>query len=209
MNNFKEDALKAIASMSDRVNAADLIEPKIITINKISFFDDTQQKDKETKVTRKKTKIHFIGDDGKPYVPCLILNDLIFQQWGLPENPDSFNGRQIEIFNDPTVKLGTEVKGGIRISGMSHIDKEINAKLKRGRASITVYIKVLEKTVPEKIINAIKEMQQSIESMVDISEITAMLESIKYQHVKSKYPELIIDIDEKLQTKQNEINGVN
>lgn len=66
----------------------------------------------------------------------------------------------------------------------------------------------VEQPIPEKILNGVKKILEDIPKIHDIIQITETLEGKQYQYIKSNYPQLLTDIDNALQQKQNELNGV-
>lgn len=195
-------SIKSFAeAKSDQINATDILGiEKHIKIREVRFFPEKIEQPLE---------IFYHGENVKCWRVSKGMARVLIKFWG--DETDNWINREVILFCDETVTFGKEKTGGIRIKALSNIDNATAIRVPYARMRYKDYLieKIESKTIPEKITNAIKEMQLMIESMVDISEITSLLESTKYQHIKSKYPELIIDIDEKLQTTQNEINGVN
>jgi DNA recombination protein Rad52 len=66
----------------------------------------------------------------------------------------------------------------------------------------------VEQPIPDKILNGVKKILEDIPKIHDIIQITETLEGKQYQYIKSNYPQLLVDIDNALQQKQNELNGV-
>ena len=210
-NSFQQDVMKSVEAISDRITAADLeLSSKTITITSISFFDDVQEKEGK-KITSRRARFHYAGENGKPYVPCKTLIKFIYEQWGVPENELSYNGRLLEIYNDPTVKLGKITVGGVRLKAMSHIPEAVNQRRKSGRSTMVIQVQPIEtkKTfTPEQINTAITKYTQQIKAITDITQITDWLAGEKYQWVKNNAADRITEIDNALQQKQNELNGV-
>lgn len=108
------DLSKTIAPRSDQLNCDDLITgPRTVAITKVVGMDDAQQP----------IAIHFNGDDGKPYKPCLSMRRVMVHAWGKDGN--TYAGHSLTLFRDPEVSFGGIKTGGIRISHMSHIDREM------------------------------------------------------------------------------------
>ena len=107
------DILQAIKPKTDQLNYDTLIGGQTITI-KIT----------EVRITAGEQPVSFSyeGDGGKPYKPCKSMSRVIVNVWG----PDAkqYVGRSLTLFGDPNVVYGGVKVGGIRISHMSHIDKE-------------------------------------------------------------------------------------
>jgi hypothetical protein len=122
--------LPTIVAKSDQLNADDLVGgPRTITVTDVKGSDSPEQP----------VWIHFEGDDGKPFKPCKTCRRLLVHCWG-PEAAD-FIGRRMTLYTDPNVMFGGVKTGGIRISHVSHIEREMAVALMvtRGkRASHTV-----------------------------------------------------------------------
>ena len=71
--------------------------------------------------------------------PPLTMLRVLLAAWG--DDATVWAGRKVTLYQDPTVRFGKEVLGGIRISHLSHLDKPLKLSLtvKRGsRAAVTV-----------------------------------------------------------------------
>lgn len=110
--------LPTIVAKSDQLNADDLVGgPRTITVTAVKGSDSSEQP----------VWIHFEGDDGKPFKPCKTCRRLLVHCWG-PEASD-FIGRRMTLFTDPNVMFGGVKTGGIRISHVSHIEREMQVAL--------------------------------------------------------------------------------
>jgi hypothetical protein len=71
--------------------------------------------------------IFYEADPGRPYKPCKTMRKVLILAWG----PDGTQwiGKSMELYNDPSVKFGGEMVGGIRISRLSDIPKDIKVSL--------------------------------------------------------------------------------
>lgn len=108
------DLATTIEPKSDQLNADDLIG-RTLTI-------------KITKVTQSSTPdqpiaIHFEGDSNKPYKPCKSMRRVLVQVWG--RDGAGYVGKSMTLFRDDSVKWGGVEVGGIRISHMSDIAKDM------------------------------------------------------------------------------------
>lgn len=111
-----------IAPRSDQLNSDDLIAgPITITITKVSAGNAEQP-----------INVHYEGDGGKPYKPGKSMRRVLVHAWG--RQGDAYVGRKMTLYRDPTVQFGGIAVGGIRISHMSHIDRDFTMGLtvKRG-----------------------------------------------------------------------------
>lgn len=102
-----------IIPKSDQMNSDDLIAgPRTIKITEVKIAPGTEQP----------VAVHYQGDDGKPYMPCKSMRRVMVAVWG----PDAsiYAGRSMTLYRDPTVTWGGMEVGGIRISHMSHMEKQ-------------------------------------------------------------------------------------
>ena len=80
-----------------------------------------------------------LAGEARAWRPPLTMIRVLLKAWG--DESDAWVGRRVTLFQDPTVKFGREVLGGIRISHLSHIDGTLNVKVTttRGkRETVTV-----------------------------------------------------------------------
>lgn len=108
------DMLASIVPKSSQLNADDLLGGRTITvkITKVSGVSGEQP-----------IAINYEGDGGKPYYPCKSMRRVLVYVWG--DKGQEYVGRSMTLYCDPTVKFGGLEVGGIRISHMSHLAKEI------------------------------------------------------------------------------------
>jgi hypothetical protein len=118
------DLSNAGAPRSDQLNADDLVSgPRTITVTGVK---------KSYEADKLRVSLSFSGDGGRPYKPCKGMLRLLFEAWGT--NGAAYIGRQMTLFRDPSVKFGTETPGGIRISHLSHIEKDFTAAVTVSKA---------------------------------------------------------------------------
>ena len=145
------DLSKTIDPKSDQLNSDDLIcGPMTISISKVGANPASPEQP---------ISIFFDGDNGKPYKPCKSMRRVLVNAWG--SDGSKFPGRAMTLYRDPTVKFGGLEVGGIRISHMSDIDKQITMALTATRANRKPYtVKPLQRveriagTVPAHVPNA-------------------------------------------------------
>ena len=122
------DLSKTIAPKSDQLNADDLIARSMtIKITNVTGKDGDAQP----------ISIFFEGDNGKPYKPCKSMRRVLVMVWG--DQGKEYIGRSMTIYRDPAVVFGGIAVGGIRITHMSHIDKEITMSLTASKQSRKPY----------------------------------------------------------------------
>jgi hypothetical protein len=105
------DLSKTILAKSDQMNADDLAVPITIKVTGVRVTDGDQP-----------TSISFEGDNGKPYKPCKSMRRVLVRAWGADSK--EYVGRSMALYNEPTVKWGGQQVGGIRISAVSHIERD-------------------------------------------------------------------------------------
>lgn len=105
-----DDISPLIVAKSDQLNADDLVGgPITVRILGATITPGDQPVTVE------------IDGGHKPWKPCKTTMRVLAALWG--PHPSKWVGRTVRLFRDPAVKWGGVEVGGIRISGMSHIDK--------------------------------------------------------------------------------------
>ena len=117
------DISKTIEPKSDQLNSDDLLAgPRTIKVTKVALLGGDQP-----------VAIHYEGDNGKPYKPCKSMRRVMVSVWGNDGN--TYAGRSMMLYRDDKVSFGGAAVGGIRISHMSHIDKDVTLALTVTRAN--------------------------------------------------------------------------
>lgn len=151
------DMREVIVPKSDQINADDLIAgPRTITITEVTIRPGTEQP----------VSIHFEGDNGKPYKACKSMCRVLVNAWG----PDAkaYVGRSLTLYRDPTVKWGGMEVGGIRISHMTHIDREMVMALTATKGSRKPFlVKPLTAEAPKPAPPSADDITASIVARVD------------------------------------------
>lgn len=107
------DMSRFVEAKSDQLNADDLIgAPRTITVRRVTGNDGDQP-----------VSIFYEGDNNKPFKPCKTIRRILLAVWG--RHAADYVGRSMTIYRDDSVTFGGLDVGGIRISHMSHIDKEM------------------------------------------------------------------------------------
>lgn len=123
------DLSHTIVPKSDQLNSDDLIAGDItITVASVKATDTPDQP----------VIINYDGDNGRPYKPCKSMRRVLIQAWG--PNGNAWTGRSITLYRDPEVKFGGQAVGGIRISHLSDIEKDMNFMLTVTRARRAPYL---------------------------------------------------------------------
>ncbi|WGH92117.1 hypothetical protein QDX21_07175 [Auritidibacter ignavus] len=128
------DISHTLQAKSDQINAVDLVGgPQLITITQVR---DGGSKEQPVAIDTKETP-------GRAFKPAKTVRRILAELWGTDAN--TWVGRQLVIFNDPSVTWAGEAVGGIRVSHMSHIDGERTVTVRMSRAKRQqVTIKPLE-----------------------------------------------------------------
>ncbi len=115
---------------SDQLNFDDFItgQGKVIKITAVKINPTAAEQ---------RCTINYEGDNGKPYKPNKSMCRVIMKVWGADESV--YVGRYLMLYGDPTVRFGGVDTGGIRISHMSHIDKETTVVLTTTRSTRKPY----------------------------------------------------------------------
>lgn len=116
------DISDTIIPNSAQINAEDLLRPITVNITGVERGNAEQP-----------VFIHLAEFPGRTYRPGKSMRRVLVAAWSAEAS--TYTGRRLTLFNDPTIKFGKDVTGGIRISHMSHIDKPLNVALTvtRGR----------------------------------------------------------------------------
>lgn len=111
------DLRSTIVPKSDQLNAEQLLGGPInITVTEVSIGSAEQP-----------ITLHYENEAGRPYKPCKTMRKVLIFAWG-PDGRD-WAGRSMTLYNDPIVKFGGDEVGGIRISHISNIDRDLQISL--------------------------------------------------------------------------------
>ena len=153
MNATVEDLRATIVPKSDQLNSEQLLGgPLTITVSDVRLSGGADQP----------VVIHYAGENGRPYKPCLTMRKVLIHAWG----PDGrqWPGRSMTLYNDPSVKWGGEEVGGIRISHMTDIERDIRVSLTTTRGKKAKYeIKKLISKIAENLAGI--RSSQSVEAL--------------------------------------------
>lgn len=119
------DMTAFIVAKSDQLNADDLAGgPRTILITGVKANTDSAEQP---------ISIYFEGDNNKPLKPCKTVRRIMVAVWG--PQASEYIGRSMTIYRDPKVVFGGMQVGGIRISHMSHMEREmvVAANATRGK----------------------------------------------------------------------------
>ena len=118
------DIRHTTAPKSDQLNADDLIVGnRTIKVTGVSLCETPDQP----------IAIHFEGDNGRPYKPCLTMRRVIVNIWGA--NARTYAGKSMTLYRDDKVMFGNVAVGGIRISHISGIEEPVTMAVTVTRTS--------------------------------------------------------------------------
>lgn len=177
------DMSRVIVPKSDQINADDLISgPITIRIAEVHISPGTEQP----------VSIRFDNDDGKPWRPCKSMSRVLVAAWG----PDAkaYVGRSVTLYRDPKVKWGGMEVGGIRISHMSDIEREMVMALTATKGKRSPYtVKPLAAQV-DRVAEGVRELLIRISDGEDISTDAAATKQRTW--LAKNRPELANQIDD-------------
>lgn len=156
-----EDITPLLQAKSDQLNADDLVGGPIdVRITGARLTGSAEQ------------PLEVVIDGGhKPWKPCKSMMRLLTAFWG--PHPGKWVGRRVRLYRDPSVKWGGAEVGGIRVSGLSHIDgpKNISLSVKKG-VKAQHRVDVLRDT-PAKAPSAPQETRKAESATDDAAEVEA------------------------------------
>lgn len=122
------DLTGAVKPKSDQLNADDLVGGSMmLEITGVRLVQGDQP-----------IVIDYVGGKGRPYKPCKSMARVLISLWG--KNGEVYVGRKIVVYNDANVKWAGKAVGGIRISHMSHIDKDERIMITEARGKKTPHL---------------------------------------------------------------------
>lgn len=132
------DISHTLQAKSDQINAADLVGgPQLVTITGVR---DGGTKDQPVAIDTQE-------NPGRAFKPAKTVRRILAELWGT--DASTWVGRQLVIYNDPSVTWAGEAVGGIRVSHASHIDGERTITIRLNRAKRQhVTIKPLQQQQP-------------------------------------------------------------
>lgn len=128
MNATVEDLRGTIVPKSDQLNAEQLLGgPMTIIVSDVRVSESADQP----------LIVHYDGENGRPYKPCKTMRKLLIHAWGADGR--TWPGKAMALYNDPSVRFGGDDVGGIRISHLSDIERDIKVSLTSTRGKKAKY----------------------------------------------------------------------
>ncbi len=116
------DLTESIQPRSDQVNADDLVGgPITYTIREVIGGKAEQPFD------------FMLVETNRAYRPSKTMRRMIVAAWG--PKAETYAGRRLTLYREPSIKFGGKTVGGIQISHMSHISerREVMLQVTRGK----------------------------------------------------------------------------
>lgn len=186
------DMRTVIEPKSDQLNSDDLIGgSRVIRIREVRIANNGEQR----------VSIFFDGDNGKPWKPCKSMCRVLVEAWGPDAN--QYAGRSVTLYKDPKVKWGGLEVGGIRISHLSHIDRDMVMALTETRGKRSPYlVRVLQeapapkpqaKPASSKVEQMVAHLLERIAAASDMDALLALINEPKtaeqFAYLRTKQPE--------------------
>ena len=129
-----EDLRPTIVPKSDQLNSEQLLGgPMTITVTDVRVGGSDEQP----------ISVHYQGENGRPFKPCKTMRKVLIFAWG-PDGRE-WIGRSMTLYNDAQVRFGGAEVGGIRISHMSDIPRDVSVNLTASKGKKALHtIKLLE-----------------------------------------------------------------
>jgi hypothetical protein len=128
MNATVEDLRPTIIPKSDQLNAEQLLGgPMTVTVTDVKLGSGEEQP----------VVVHYVGEAGRPFKPCKTMRKVLIHAWGADGR--QWAGRSMTLYNDQAVKFGGEDVGGIRISHLTDIERDIKVSLTSTRGKKAKY----------------------------------------------------------------------
>lgn len=120
------DLSQSIVPKSDQLNADDLMGgPRTFTITEVSPGNTEQPVNVELA-------------DSRPFRPSKSMLRVMVAAWGL--DGKEWTGHRVTLYRDPKVKWAGQEVGGIRISHMTGIDKQLRIALTETKGKRTPFV---------------------------------------------------------------------
>ncbi|WP_308718960.1 hypothetical protein [Komagataeibacter xylinus] len=189
---------KTIIAKSDQLNADDLLGgPRTVEIERVTEGNADQP-----------VAVLYKGCNGKPYYPCKSMRRVMVHVWG--SDGHSYAGKAMTLFREPNVKFGGIMVGGIRISHMSGLQKDMPIALQVTRGSKKLYtVKPLQATQTEKsqskaapaenetkqvvdgLAEQVRSAQEAAERAINAMNAASDMKALERINMSNRYKELI------------------
>lgn len=107
-----------IVPKSDQLNAEQLLSaPMTILVTDVKRGSGVDQP----------VIVSYLNDEGRPYKPCKTCRKILIFAWG--DDGSEWIGKRMTLYCDPDIKFGGVKVGGIRISHLSNIERDMAVSL--------------------------------------------------------------------------------
>ncbi len=197
------DMSSVIEPKVDQLTADHLLGgPRTLRITDVAIRPGTEQP----------VTISYADDNGLPWRPCKSMSRVLVKAWGPDAN--TYKGRCVTVYRDDKVKWGGLEVGGIRISHLTHIERDLVLALTEKKGSKKPFIvKPLKIDAPaeDKVtpgVNALVARIDAAANAAALEDITGNADVIKQRAwlVKNR-PELATKIDDAVSARLADFDG--
>ncbi len=176
------DMSQVIIPKSDQLNADDFVAgPITFQIEGVEIRAGTEQP----------VSIHLAGEP-RAWKPCKSMSRVLVAAWGPDANV--YKGRSVTLYRDPTVKWGGMEIGGIRISHMSHIERDMLLQLTATKGKRAPHIVKLITAQADKVAEGVKALINRIKAGEDVTAEPAVVKQREW--LAKNRPELATEVDD-------------
>lgn len=159
------DLRATVVPKSDQLNSEQLLSgPMTVKITDISIGSSEEQP----------VILHYENDGGRPYKPCKTMRKVLIIAWG--EDGTQWVGRSMTLYNEQSVKFGGMEVGGIRISHLSDIQRDMQVSLTstKGKKSAHFIRRMPDGTEPPPVYADKAEVLRKVNEAKAIDELEAL-----------------------------------
>ena len=162
-----KDLRGTVVPKSDQLNAEQLLAgPQTVTVTEVRVSDSAEQP----------VTVHYLGDDGRPYTPCKTMRKVLILAWG--QDGSAWAGKSMTLYCDNSIMFGGVKVGGIRISHVSGIERDIQVSLTATRGKKMLHtIKALKDATKKSGASKIQARADQLSAAVKANNISAGLEA--------------------------------
>lgn len=117
------DIADTVAPKSDQLNGDDLLSgPMTFTVAEVRVSDNAEQ------------PVSIVLGEfprSRPFKPSKTVRRILIAGWG--KKSQEYVGRRFTLYREDSVKFAGEAVGGIRVSHMSHLDRDLTISLNETR----------------------------------------------------------------------------
>lgn len=176
------DMSQVIIPKSDQINADDFVAgPITFQIEGVEIRAGTEQP----------VSIHLAGEP-RAWKPCKSMSRVLVAAWGPDANV--YKGRSVTLYRDPTVKWGGMEIGGIRISHLSHIERDMLLQLTATKGKRAPHIVKPITAQADKVADGVKALIDRIKAGEDVTAEPAVVKQREW--LAKNRPELATEVDE-------------